>query len=376
MAQLEIKISNQDIESMVTKFKSFYDDIESITDYYIKKKHERLQETRFTNVNHLMFDDFTMSPMDMSFDLVEITGEEFNKLVTPIATFPIESQIGRRVIMGIKETNTNKYVGFLRCASPVMSIKPRSDFFGENIRLEKVNQFIYNGQTIVPVQPFGFNYLGGKLMVLACLSNEVRELYNSKYGTNILSFETTSLYGNSKSNSQYDGLEPYLKYRGLTESKNLLFPTDDVYQEIRNVCKLHYSKPEWNGGIVNPTPPSPKMREFSKVLSIMKSHLKIYNPNELDILNTYLKNKCESKEQKRFYQSDFGFKNIREHILNGDKLIEGEREKYDFKNLVSYWTNKSTKRYNNIKLDGRLKTEIETYSIDGINNGIDFKIIR
>ena len=32
---------------------------------------------------------------------------------------------------------------------------------------------------------------------------------------NLSLFETTSLYGNSKSSSQYDGMKPYLRYKAL-----------------------------------------------------------------------------------------------------------------------------------------------------------------
>ena len=64
------------------------------------------------------------------------------------------------------------------------------------------------GFVIVPTQPFGFNYLGGKLLAALCCSHEVREKLNKKYDMNLVMFETTSLYGNSKSASQYDGMKP------------------------------------------------------------------------------------------------------------------------------------------------------------------------
>ena len=38
-------------------------------------------------------------------------------------------------------------------------------------------------------------------------------------------FETTSLYGNSKSASQYDGMKPMLRYKGLTDSDFILNDT-------------------------------------------------------------------------------------------------------------------------------------------------------
>ena len=54
---------------------------------------------------------------------------------------------------------------------------------------------------------------------LLCCSHTAREQLNSKYGSDICLFETTSLYGSTKSSSQYDGLKPYMRYRGLTDMR-------------------------------------------------------------------------------------------------------------------------------------------------------------
>ena len=118
------------------------------------------------------------------------------------------------------------------------------------------------------------------------------------------------------------------------------------------------------------------MREFSKVISIIKSHLKEYDPEGLKEFSTYIKEKCETKQQKRFYTSDFGYKNIREHILTDVPLIDGDRQKYDLENLINYWKNKASKRFNNLIEGNRLKTELEKYSVESIKNGINFEMIR
>ena len=57
---------------------------------------------------------------------------------------------------------------------------------------------------------------------------------NKKYGGPFCLFETTSLYGNIKGMSMYDGMRPFLKYRGDTLSKLFLNLDDDVYFEIRD----------------------------------------------------------------------------------------------------------------------------------------------
>ena len=373
---MELKLTEQEIYDMISTFKSFYDDITDITQYYLKKKVERLEEGNFELIDDKVFDTYDIDPMDMEFELVELSGSDFTSMTTQIASFPIESQIGRRVTLGLKELTTGKFVGFVRIASPVSSIKPRNDYFGEQLRLDKVNPHIYNGQTIVPVQPFGFNYLGGKLMSLVCISNEVREIFNKKYETNILVFETTSLYGNTKSNSQYDGLEPYIKFKGLTESTNLLTPIDEIYFELRNKCREYYGNPDWKGMLVDPKPSSPKSRELNKVISILMNHLKVYDKTIHDEFKVFLKTKCETKQQKRYYMSTFGFTNVKEHILNGEELIRPEPNKYDLENLINYWKRKSFNRWTKLTEEGRIQTELESYTPDKITEGINFKMIR
>ena len=97
-------------------------------------------------------------------------------------------------------------------------MKPRNTLLGNIPELTSFNKTTIMGFVIVPTQPFGYNYLGGKLLAALCCSHEVREKLNKKYDMNLVMFETTSLYGNSKSASQYDGMKPMLKYKGLTDS--------------------------------------------------------------------------------------------------------------------------------------------------------------
>lgn len=374
---MELRFTKEEVYELVDLFKSFYEDIEDITDYYLKKKYERLTQMDLENDDlSTVFNDPTVNPLNMEFELVELEGHQFTRFTTQIATFPIESQIGRKLTLGLKEKTTDTWVGFVRISSPVSSIKPRNTFFGEILKLNQVNPHIYNGQTIVPVQPFGFNYLGGKLMSLVCISNEVRELFNKKYGTNILLFETTSLYGNTKTNSQYDGLEPYVKFKGLTESTNLLTPTDVIYFNLRNKCRDKYGNPDWNGMLVDPKPSSPKTREFNKVISIIQNHLKVYDMELHTSLKTFLKTKCETKQQKRYYMSTFGFTNVKEHILDNEELIRPNPEKYDLKNLIDYWKKKSFKRWSKLTEENRIQTELEYYTRKKIISGINFKTIR
>ena len=77
----------------------------------------------------------------------------------------------------------------------------RNDAIGIGKSLRKLNAIglqwnnTANGQTIVPTQPFGKYFLGGKLMSLLCLSEEVCSMWKKLYGNTLVGVTTTSLYG-------------------------------------------------------------------------------------------------------------------------------------------------------------------------------------
>lgn len=370
----DLKLTPEDIKFMTEGLYDFYGSIEDITDYYIKKKEEKISnQTCLFSSENMLFNDYDVDPRDLKIDIELISSKVFNDLVTPIATFPVESQMGRRVIYGVKETQTGKYLGFIRLASPISSIKPRNEFFGESLPLKKVNEVIYNGQTIVPVQPFGFNYLGGKLMALMCTSNEVREHFNSVYNTNILLFETTSLYGSTKSMSMYDGLEPYLKYRGNTSSSSVIFPTDKVYFPIREL----YRNKVMGGNVDYYTmeTTSPKLKEFNEIISVIKKHLSIYDHESVKLFRDFIKNKATHTQQKRFYMSNFGFENVKDHLVNNAPLREGNFVKYEKNNLIEWWRKKATNRWLKLKEENKIKTDLELYTKETLIER-NFEIIR
>jgi len=371
-----VKIGEDKIMEMSNELIEFYSSINEITDYYLQKKLDKLNQREHTNCDELLFSETNVDPLDMDISIEIIDGSLFTNITQQIATFTIESQIGRQITIGVKENHTGKYLGFTRISSPVSSIKPRNDMFGQNLPLSIVNQHFYNGQTIVPVQPFGYNYLGGKLICLIGSSNEVREQYNNKYNTNICVFETTSLYGNSKSSSMYDGLEPYIKFKGLTQSKNTLSPTDNLYHKIRTDIREHYGIEEWGGMIVDPRPSNPKGRELTKIIQIIKQHLKTYNEDQYNKFTQVMKEKSITLQQKRYYTSTFGFTNVPDFINSSTNLIRQNEDKYDLQNLINYWKKKSHNRWTKLKEENRLQQDLQYYTKDNIINGINFNIIR
>lgn len=140
----------------------------------------------------------------------------WNTTRTFLSTMKNNSNIGRNLNFMVKDGVTGNYLGVICISSDFLDLTPRDKFIGWE-REKKTQGGMINytaiGSSIVPFQPLGFNYMGGKLLALLCLSDDVQNLWKKKYGDVLAGVTTTSLYGNTKSNglSQYDGLEHWQK---------------------------------------------------------------------------------------------------------------------------------------------------------------------
>ena len=363
---------------LTNRLMGFYDGLDTIQDYFLARKREKVVNIDYDKFADMMFTDFDMEPKNMNFVIEQIEGKLFNPATQIVTSLPLESQIGRQIMLGVKETNTNKYVGFIRLASPVLSIKPRNELFGElKITANEVNKYMINGAIIVPVQPFGYNYLGGKLLSLICCSHEIIEMLKEKYGDRIdtVFMETTSLYGDLKGVSQYDGLKPYIRYGSMTESDIFLFPSDEIFMAIRDVLRPIYGKPEWGGSMVDPGPSGPKMREFNKIISILKNHLRVQNPLKYKEFHDFTKTHMKAKTKKRYYYSTYGYDNVPQYIASDGKIPLIKKDSWDkfrIQPMIEWWKNKAQNRYEKLKEEGRLRREIEIYTPETIeSNKVD-----
>ena len=219
---------------------------------------------------------------------------------------------------------------------------------------------------IVPTQPFGFNYLGGKLLAAICCSHLTKDTLDKKYGGPFCMFETTSLYGSTKSSSQYDGMKPFLRYKGNTESDFAPLINDDNYHRLNDWFKERNGEP-----LVDPSASSRKLKTQTKMISIIKASLK--DTPEYDKFVDACNSAKGLTEKKRQYMSDFGFDNVKEYLnMETDELRKKDNyERYSFQGVCDWWRNKASKRFESLKADGRLRTELETW-----NCASDIDIIR
>jgi hypothetical protein len=242
-------------------------------------------------------------------------------------------------------------------------MKPRNDYLGQvwiqnEDTAKRFNTACVMGFVIVPSQPFGFNYLGGKLLSAICTSHTVREICNKKYDMNICLFETTSLYGSTKSVSQYDGMKPYIRFKGLTESDIVPMMHGQRYTDLKNYVENITG--DLLGGDTSTT--SRKLRTFTKIIALTKAALK--GTTEGDAFNITIENAKKLTEKKRYYISDYGFKNTVDYMnCKTDKLLPGENyDKHELSSVIDWWRTKAINRYETLKSEGRLRTELEIWT--------------
>jgi Domain of unknown function (DUF4338) len=177
--------------------------------------------------------------------------ERWNAIRTFSSTMKNNSNIGRNLFYVLTDEVTGKYLGVICISSDFLDLTPRDNAIGWS-RDIKTQQHMINhtaiGSTIVPLQPLGFNYMGGKLLALMCLSDTVQKDWKRQYGDVLAGVTTTSLYGNTKSNglSQYDGLEHWNKM-GFSSGSVAFEPSRATKNLVFNWIKENHTRKyfEW-----------------------------------------------------------------------------------------------------------------------------------
>ena len=362
-------ISEADATWAADEFINYFGNFTSIEDYLRFVKRELVPKTNPLMSHEDEFFNEDISPEEMEFE-IRFIGDRFpnslpqdhyKNLLAAVSSHNNESNIpGRELRWMVYEKRTQKIVGFIRFGSPTINSKPRNLWLGQPANLSLLNRHTAMGFVIVPSQPFGYNFLGGKLLALLCVSHFARETLNKVFEKDIALFETTSLYGSTTSASQYDGLKPFFRYKGLTESKFLPLLHDRVFHKLHDRFTLLNN----NTPLTDNKASSKKMKRQTKMIASIKKSLK--DENKLQHFNSVIEMAFGLTQKKRFYISDYGYGNVRE-VIRGDqdKLVRGQNwDKFYLDNIISWWKRKATKRYETLKRDGRFRDKVELWSQD------------
>ena len=177
--------------------------------------------------------------------------ENWNAARTFISTMKNNSNIGRNLFYLVIDDVTKMYLGVICISSDFMDLTPRDKAIGWSRDIKTTQKMINHtaiGSTIVPFQPLGYNYMGGKLLALLCLSDTVQNDWKRQYKDVLAGVTTTSLYGKTKAGglSQYDGLEHW-NAMGFTSGSVAFEPKKPTMKMVFDWIKENHTRKyfEW-----------------------------------------------------------------------------------------------------------------------------------
>ena len=247
--------------------------------------------------------------------------ERWNAARTFISTMKNNSNIGRNLNFFAQDKKTGKYLGVICISSDFLDLTPRDNVIGWE-REKKTQGGMINytaiGSTIVPFQPLGYNYGGGKLLDLLCLSDTVQDLWKKQYGDTLVGVTTTSLYGKTKANglSQYDNLDHWLPM-GFTSGSVSFEPERDTRYEIREWLKKNHTRKYFEWYVAKKPSGQPYKRDH-KNRSLSFTYSKLGIPKELirsehargiyfsplyDNTYDFLCGKCDGNDLKKSFET-------------------------------------------------------------------------
>lgn len=263
---------------------------------------------------------------------------------------------GRFIKFLLMDEGTGKVLGVTSIASDVIAISDRDKFIGwttENKLKDKMLRYSAIGTTIVPTQPLGSNFLGGKLTAAMVVSGVVRHAWeNQENGESkrckLVGMTTTSLYG---SFSMYNSLK-WWKPVGASKGKIPVKPYEGVYKDWHDWLKQHRGK-EYDKAMTQKEGVSgPVTGAKMRVLSLIFNSLGIRQSNY-----------CHGFERGVYYSCFY--ENTKEFLCNKiteDKLVMKSLFKEDTKAILDWWKPKSIERYLRLKSEGRLNPNKLFYS--------------
>jgi hypothetical protein len=171
---------------------------------------------------------------------------KWNDLRNMIHTMRNYSNIGRNLHFIVVDEITGKYLGVVCITSDFMDLGARDKHIGWSNEVKTKGGMLNHTaicSSISPTQPFGYNYVGGKLLALLCLSDKVQKAWKDRYGQTLVALSTTSLYGKTKTGglSQYDNLKHWMKL-GYSAGSIVFETKRETEYMIREWLKKHHTR--------------------------------------------------------------------------------------------------------------------------------------
>jgi len=265
-------------------------------------------------------------------------------------TMAFDQNPGRFVKFLVKDETTNKYLGAISLSSDVISIACRDEWIGwnEDIKLGgKLNSSAI-GSCIVPTQPFGYNFLGGKLVASMLTTQVVGDVWESLYNDVLVGMTTTSLYGG---HSMYQRI-PFWKELGKSKGMISIKPDDDIYEEWHHWIKENMAQEYQEKILSKDTSNGPVTGIKQQILNIIFKAVGISQ------------SKYKHGFERGVYYAPL-YENTREFLrgeITKEQLIRSKKLEKDVDSVVDWWKPKAIGRYEKLHEEGRLNPNILFYN--------------
>ena len=266
-------------------------------------------------------------------------------------TMEFDQNPGRLIRFLVYDEVTGKYLGATSVGSDVIAIKCRDEWIGWTKESKLDNKKLAHsaiGTCIMSTQPFGYNFLGGKLVASLLTTKVVAEAWQKSPETLLVGLTTTSLYG---SESMYNSI-PFWKKLGSSAGQIGLKPDDDVYGKWHEWLKQN--KPdEYKERFVK--------EDASKgPVTGIKQQIIAMIFRELGVSASKYKHGFE----RGVYYAPL-YENTREFLrgeITADKLVPLKKLENDVDSVIDWWKPKAIARYEKLHEEGRLKDGILYYT--------------
>jgi hypothetical protein len=311
----------------------------------------------------IMNKELTIKEMNSIYPIVEIVKEsdeasKWSDARRMIHTMDFTANPGRNVKVYVKDRDSGKLLGLISLGSDITSLGVRDQFIGWGKEDKFTNGKLNNttiATSIVSSQPFGYNFLGGKLVAALTTCDEIRNHWKDNYGDLLVGILTTSLYG---IHSMYNGI-PHFKTLG--ESKGLISikPDDKFYTPWHQWLKSTHK--DWYDIYI--------MRERDRNGKSMGYDVGPVSSMKQKTLNKIFK---ELGIKQGAYNHGFKrgvyFAGIYENgndflcsKIDEDKLIMKPKFKQGIDYTMNWWKPKAINRYERLHSEGKLKPETLFY---------------
>ena len=306
-----------------------------------------------TDINNRELTIKEISNLQPRIRMVEDKSDQMDWLMLRVFshTMQFDQNPGRFLKFLVYDEVTEKYLGAVSLGSDVIAISCRDEWIGwskeTKISGGKLNNTAI-GTCIMATQPFGYNFLGGKLVASMLTTKVVSDAWEKTYGNKLVGLTTTSLYGSA---SMYNSI-PFWKKLGKSKGSISIKPDDDLYKE-------------WHQYIKEEMPDEYERKVTSKD--------RVSGPAtgvKQQIINMIFKMAgIKAGDYKHGFERGVYFaplfENTREYLreeVNEDELVRLTKLADDVDSVVNWWKPKAIKRYEKLMDENRINGDILYYN--------------